>query len=233
MKSSKNIISVRKEVLQIEGTDELKIAFLSDFHFTKRSVEFSNSIYNACLQLNPDLILLGGDYSDSKQGLIVFENLVQNLKTISPIVAIPGNHDLWARKTATEEVFKRLTIPYFNNQTYSLKIKDQHVNIDCGTPSNHKLSGTNILSCHNPKLFNKIKTPYRVAFAGHLHGSQVVLWENSKGMYPGRLLYKFNQKKIIIKNTTAFISLGLGDTIPIRYNCNKEIVCVELIPKKP
>jgi len=85
-----------------------------------------------------------------------------------------------------------------------------------------------ILCLHKPMDVVKVAHRYKLIFAGHLHGGQVVLWSGEKGLYPGRLFYKWNRLSADFGNCQYLISRGLGDTLPIRYNCKKEAILVEI-----
>ena len=58
---------VREEF--IHACSSLKAVFLSDFHFTKHSKAFANDLVESLNRINPDLILFGGDYFDTKKFL--------------------------------------------------------------------------------------------------------------------------------------------------------------------
>jgi hypothetical protein len=79
---------------------------------------------------------------------------------------------------------------------------------------------------HEPVSPEKLKHRCHLAFAGHLHGCQFVFWQHGNDLYPGKLFYRNNFIERRIGRFAYFISRGLGDTLPIRFNCPREIVRV-------
>jgi uncharacterized protein len=49
-----------------------------------------------------------------------------------------------------------------------------------------------------------------------------------KGLFPGRFFYKWNILEKQIDGCLYAISKGVGDTLPIRYDCPKDILLVEI-----
>ncbi len=80
------------------GIRQLKIAFVSDFHFrettSRRLMERFIEKVNA---VNPDIVLIGGDVLEGdRQGekLVEFEAQFRRLKPKYGVYGVPGNHDL-------------------------------------------------------------------------------------------------------------------------------------------
>jgi predicted MPP superfamily phosphohydrolase len=91
----------------------------------------------------------------------------------------------------------------------------------------------NILCLHQPITLKPRKHPYQLVFAGHLHGSQFVFWQTPQGLYPGRWFYTWNRLQDWRDHCLYIISKGLGDTLPIRYNCKKDMIFVRVVAYEP
>jgi predicted MPP superfamily phosphohydrolase len=84
---------------------------------------------------------------------------------------------------------------------------------------------------HKPTDIKHFAERYNLAFAGHLHGCQFVLWKSNQKLFPGNFFYQFNILESIKNNCHYFISKGLGDTLPIRYNCKRDLIFIEVLNK--
>ena len=220
---------IRTETLSANVSDEFSILYLSDLHFTKRSGAMVAEIVAVINELQPTILLFGGDYTDTKQGLIHLKTLLGAVQNIQYLFAIAGNHDIWFGLDKFEEMFENANVKRLGKINAKIIINKTSISID-NRPEQKTEAPNNfsILCLHEPvdvAPFN-----YNLIVAGHLHGCQVVLWENDKGLFPGRFFYKWNRLKVQLKNGLYLISKGLGDTIPIRYNCTKDLLFVRIIP---
>lgn len=224
---------IRREIYQTQTTCKFSILFISDFHLNRFSKELIKNLKNQIEILNPTIILLGGDYVDSKKGFTFFKEFLCFLMQRENVYAIAGNHDIFFGVDKIKyEVIKNKVI-WLDKTVESLNLGDVNIHI-----SNSRLSEINektdfkILLQHNPENIEKTENKFNLAFAGHLHGCQFIFWGNEKGLFPGRLFYKWNILKNKIGDTLYLISKGLGDTLPMRYNCKKDILFVEVIGEK-
>src|SRR6185295_7440286 len=98
------------------------------------------------------------------------------------------------------------------NTSAVVKVDALTIQIDGTTPATSPgTADLSILCLHRPIDVSKIAHHYNLIFAGHLHGSQAVLWSTKNGLYPGRLIYKWNRLSADIGNCRYLISKGLGD----------------------
>lgn len=224
---------VRIERMTCAVTSAIRILYLSDLHFTKRSEEMAVKLAKEVKTLHPDLILLGGDYTDTYAGLVPLDRLLQGISDVAPTLAIAGNHDRFFGIKTLREMMEKHQVPWIEGASHDLDIKGTHICID-GNVAIERNSGNalRLLCLHKPLDLAKLRINYHLAFAGHLHGSQCVLWENRKGLFPGRYFYKWNRLKTQVGDCHYYISRGLGDTLPIRYNCPKELIVVDLEPNQ-
>ena len=89
-----------------------KIAHISDLHFGAQSPIAAEALAEALRQLNPDLVIVTGDLTQSGRR-IEFQMASKFLAAITaPVFAVPGNHDvpvrnLWARFVEPYARFER------------------------------------------------------------------------------------------------------------------------------
>ncbi|MFL5763112.1 MAG: metallophosphoesterase [Bacteroidia bacterium] len=203
------------------------VLYLSDLHFKRSSASIVESLMQTITGLNPDIILLGGDYSDSASGTEHLEDLFHFLSQYKNVFAVLGNHD----RSGREEIaclMENMGIEWIEHGTAYATVKGQRIAIDGNRISTHAAGSFSILCLHEPLDLNTFHQDYDLAFAGHLHGSQFVFWRSGEALYPGRLFYRWNILKKISGRCHYFISKGLGDTLPIRYNCKKDIIFVTI-----
>jgi predicted MPP superfamily phosphohydrolase len=217
---------VRKESLRRNISENLNLMYLSYFHFNKFGENLSKFIVDTIELERPDIILFGGDYVDMKNGLQFLETVFSSASKISDCFAIPGNHDYFFGVEKIKEIAKSNNVSWLE-ESIVYKWADLSIGIDLSV-SNLKRNNIEILLLHEPIDIEKISDKYDLAFAGHLHGCQIGLWDKNQYSYPGALFYKNNAKKRSLWHGLYLISSGLGDTLPIRYNCSKDIILVDI-----
>ena len=173
-------------------------------------------------------MLLGGDYIDSKRGVIFFDHLINGLSMIENVVMIPGNHDFYFGIEKIKSKAEKNNLHWLQNGEIVLEVNGTNFIITDQSNFTENKNTIKIALVHKPKAIEGINGKFDLAFAGHLHGAQFVFWQKKQSLYPGRLFYKYNRLKMKTKGLTYFINKGLGDTLPIRYNCTKEMILVSL-----
>lgn len=221
-----------------------KIVFVTDIHFgTLLSIERVRKIINRINKLNPDIIIMGGDYisGDSKY----IKPLFDELKKLVPkhgIYAVLGNHDHWEDSELTKQLMTRNRINICDNKSYWINIKNDSIKIGGvgdlwndkqlldSTTFDIKESDFSILISHNPDYIEQIPDNIiDLTLCGHTHGGQITLFGLWAPVIPSRYGQKYRYGLKYFKNTTAYISSGIG-TInpPVRLFCRPEIVVINL-----
>ncbi|HEY0030630.1 MAG TPA: metallophosphoesterase [Bacteroidia bacterium] len=224
----KHGFEIRKEYCIANCKESFSILYLSDFHFNRFSASTIQKIIKAIRELNPDIILLGGDYSDSTKGLSHLKTLMGGIAERKNIFAIAGNHDYSLGIDKIKKIITDNNANWIEQKSVQFELRGNKIRVD-GNISASDDDGNadfSILCLHKPINIAHCKNHYKLAFAGHLHGSQFVFWQTAKGLYPGKLFYKWNILESSANACRYFISKGLGDTLPIRYNCKKDIIFV-------
>ena len=223
-------ITVRKENINFyDGKDRLKLIHLSDFHI-RYSTAVLEQLLKSMYKYNPDLIVMTGDYFDIPRGAYYFREFLFKISKDYPVLFIRGNHDfMYGKKIANlfidipncfcveDSIFRYESRKGFiyNFTSWKNKLKLPFAEYE-----------KNIVLIHNPEKIQKKKLDgIHLVLAGHLHGGQFVFFSTKNtSHFPGNLLYKYCVDRKQINNTTLLVSKGLGDTLPLRWNCPKELI---------
>ncbi|MCW7469267.1 metallophosphoesterase [Leptospira kanakyensis] len=220
---------IRKETYQSNCNDDFSILFLSDLHFNGFNKTKVYEIIKKIEELNPTIILFGGDYIDSNKGLIQLKLLLLSLSHRKNLFAIAGNHDYFFGIDKIKECMEVNNVFWLEKQSFTFQINNTTIRIVGNLlKTEEKEFDFSILVLHNPKAIDNLKDNHHSAFAGHLHGCQFVFWENKNGLYPGKFFYKWNTLKAMKDDCQFFISKGLGDTLPIRFNCKRDMIFLQV-----
>jgi uncharacterized protein len=212
-----------------QGKENLKLLHLSDIHvwFSRRKL---NLIKAQIITNQPNLVVMTGDFFDFPYGAKLFKEFMAEIAKFQPIIFIRGNHDfIYGNKIADS----LLNIPNcfcVENEVYTLGLKNgcsaKISALKLAKEIKREDNQLNIALLHNPEMLHQHDiNNVDLIFAGHLHGGQFIFWRTKDGChFPASLLYKncFDRKQI--ENTTVLVSRGLGDTMPLRFNCPKEII---------
>ena len=221
--------------------DGKTIVFLSDIHagpsFSQDRIDSVVSQVNA---LNPDLILLGGDYVDGDSAYInsTFESL-SKLKAPLGVYAVLGNKD---PQYKTLNAIPTYGITYIGNKGTWIVENGSRIRLGGVGDYNNGVQIPNattsvvtpqdfvIMVTHNPDYFPKVdKSKVDLVFSGHTHGGQVTffgLWAPVTHSDYGN---KYRTGVIEEDNSTLIVSNGIGTTmLPIRFFARPQIIVVEL-----
>ncbi|MES2201914.1 MAG: metallophosphoesterase [candidate division FCPU426 bacterium] len=227
-------LTLRHEHLTMpQATGEpLKILYLSDLHYwgPVGPIAAKNTMI-ACMDERPDLVLLGGDLVDGTQGLRDLSGLVKGLSCLAPVWAVGGNHDFHFGLRQVKEAVTRGGGNWLGSRSVALQLRGNHLRLD-GRRRADPLDGSYRIYCtHEPESFPAAAAQnYDLMLAGHLHGCQFVFWQKNSELFPGRWFFKWNGLRYRKGRTRMLVSRGAGDLIPLRWNCPREAICVNLSP---
>lgn len=220
---------VREEACWVPGGEGFTVLYLSDLHLNRFSGPTVTRLMGTIARLNPRVILLGGDYADSATGFQHFTRLVEFLAGREHVFAIAGNHDVFFGVQKVKKLVESNRLGWLADKPVEICLDGRRVQLTSNVTS-ERAEGVDfsILCLHQPVDIAALRSCYELAFAGHLHGSQVVWWQSGQALFPGRLFYRWNILKATVGNCLYLISKGLGDTLPVRYNCKKDVVFVRI-----
>lgn len=223
---------IRSEELTYSGKHPLRIVYASDLHFNAYSAPMASRIIQEIKQTKPNVLLLGGDYADTKKGLVHLNEMLKSLADIDHVLAIAGNHDYFLGIDTIKNTMLAHNIIWIEKKSVHISVNGCNIQIDGNIVTAKEYEADLKILCLHKPLGIETAQRYHVAFAGHLHGSQFVVWQTEAGLFPGRLFYKWNLLQTTLNNCRYYISKGLGDTLPMRYNCPKDLIVLNLKPQE-
>ena len=225
--------------------DGTRVAFLTDIHhgpFT--NLDFVTAVVRTTLALEPDLILLGGDYIlREKKYVSPCFDVLSALRAPLGVYGVLGNHDNWIAPRETRAAMKAAGIVELTNtgewinrgnDRFRLAGVDDlwtglvDVESALGYATEHDAC---LLMSHNPDVAEGL-SDRRVGLmlSGHTHGGQVVLpMVDSAPWIPSRYGQKYQRGLVQAPATRVYVSCGLGTSgIPIRIGARPEINLITL-----
>ncbi len=232
-----NILTVKRIKIKDEKLKGLKVIFASDFHFKPYEKYRLLRIVKRINFLNPDIILLGGDYVNGhKRGNtldinIIAENLGR-LKSKYGTFAVMGNHDGWQGKKDIIEKFAKAGITVLENAAVNAGgvsiagVED----LQTGNPDINKAlkdaQNPVIFLSHTPDIIKDVPAVIHLLLCGHTHGGQAVIVKPI--IVPSKYGTKYAYGLFEENGVKMFVSRGLGTSIlPLRFNSFPEIVVIE------
>lgn len=225
----------------------LRIVFASDFHAGPTTHPAAiEAACDAIVQLNPDLVLLGGDFvSLEARHIAVVARALDRLAPPLGCYAVLGNHDLWA---GDEPIIDRLTAAQVHvlvNRNRRLPAPYQDLWI-CGfddptsgspdlTPTFAGATGLRLVLMHSPEGMRLLECEsFDLAFCGHTHGGQVCLPGGRPIFLPeGVFNRRYTAGRFKVgphPHSTLVVSRGVGyGGLPIRANAPPDIVACTIV----
>lgn len=232
--------------MPLPGLEEpLRAVQLTDLHYGPYLHDGSVSAWvEAALKERPDVILLTGDYADSRSERPP-EALLKALSTLSAplgVWATWGNHDRIhrSRLRRLEEGFGQLGFEILNNRAVRLRPDLQLGGIDdwklgqpdlAGVLTDLGGPGARVLLTHNPDALPEVPAgAVELALAGHTHGGQVVIPFIGAPLTSSEYGQRFVSGWVDAP-VPAHVSRGLGVTaLPFRVLCPPELNVFDLVP---
>jgi uncharacterized protein len=223
--------------------DGMTVAFLADIHhgpFTP--LDYVTSVVRTTLALQPDLIVLGGDYSHKHSKYIqpCFDVLAA-LKAPLGVFGVLGNHDYWHGVTETKAGFKSAKIEELTNRGVWLERAGARFRLagvddlwmgrvdEKAALGNATREDACLLVSHNPDLAEKLRDRrVGLMLSGHTHGGQVV-FPGGAPFVPSAYGQKYRHGVVQAPETTVYVSRGLGTSIaPVRVASRPELTLITL-----
>ncbi|MDO9536337.1 MAG: metallophosphoesterase [Bacillota bacterium] len=238
----KDIIVVNGDIpRQFENT---RIIFLTDIHhgpfFSKSRLR---KLVKRVNSLQPDIILLGGDYVHRSPDYI--ESCFDELKKLEAgfgVYGVLGNHDHWEDGALTIQSMKDAGIHLIDNLARWIEKNGEQIKIggvgdylediqDINpTIADVKNEDFVVLVTHNPDYVEHLKTDkIDLVFAGHTHGGQVTFLGLWAPIIPSENGQKYRTGIIETDNTKVIVSNGVGTiTPPVRFFARPQIIIAHL-----
>jgi predicted MPP superfamily phosphohydrolase len=224
--------------VQLRGFGEpepVRLLYASDLHCREHYSRATDQLTQAAREHRPDMIVLGGDLVDSRNGLSLLTETVRSLSACAPVWAIAGNHDHSAGVQEVRSAVERGGGNWLDGGSTRLPgARRNPIYLDGGVSGMTTTADTNatsrrILCAHDPKIFPEAAAlGYPLVLAGHLHGGQFVCAERKGRLFPGGWFYRWNGPRFELGQSTLLVSHGVSGTLPLRWNCPRDILLCEL-----
>jgi predicted MPP superfamily phosphohydrolase len=242
-----------QETIQIDNwprsLDGLRIAVLSDLHVDNWSVTDKKlrTIVERTNQLQPDLIVILGDYMSSNGWVTrrvepeVFGAVLKDLHAPLGVYSVLGNHDWWNNGMRVRRGLEQNGIKVLEDETAQIDVRGTSLWLvgfaDLWTRP-QRIAGTVakvpegqplIGLTHNPDIFPNVPSRVQLLLAGHTHGGQVRFPIIGPVVSSSDYGDRWVQGHVFADNHHLFVTTGIGTSImPVRFGLPPEIVLLTL-----
>ncbi|MFH0863042.1 MAG: metallophosphoesterase [Candidatus Altiarchaeota archaeon] len=232
-----------------ESFDGKRIVFVSDIHCGPLfSIGRTRELVDSIDGLEPDMILLGGDYISSDDIFNTGDRIgpclgeFSRLKAPLGAYAVLGNHENWAGRDRAMNSLESASIRVIDNDGVWASSGNGSIRIagvaDLWTQRQDfnaaldgaKASDYTILLSHNPDIAEYLRSDsIALVLSGHTHGGQVTLFGLWTPYLPSNAGQKYAGGFVKTNHTTVFVTKGVGTTgLPMRFFARPEIVVLTL-----
>ena len=228
------------------GLNGIKIGFIADLH---KGIFIADSDIRRATRilqkLNPDIVLLGGDFVKGKSQYIhSCSKILSELKTPLGVYAVLGNHDYWTDANTITSSLLNNNIRVLVNESVKLKWRGTPfflLGLDDaweGRPQLKKMllkipeKTVKIMLVHEPDYADRVKSVdawIPLQLSGHSHGGQVSLPLSGPLYYPYLAeKYPVGLNRVKGSDRWVYTTRGIGITVPVRFNCRPEVTLLKL-----
>ncbi len=234
-------IAVNKK--SVNNKKSYRIVVASDLHISPLINNFHiNKLVNTINQLNPNIIIFGGDMLSEELDLIIkysIGNRLSEMKSTYGTYAVLGNHEYITNLNKAMKYIEDLNIKIIRDNSIMI---DSNITL-IGRDDNdiqrfsgrmrknlvellpQQLTPVSIVVDHQPVAIDEsVKNNIDIHFSGHTHDGQ--LWPLN---YIPPLVYHNNVGYKKVNNTNVIISSGFGLWgPPVRVGTSSEIILINL-----
>jgi predicted MPP superfamily phosphohydrolase len=219
-------VCLKVRVERVKGPAALRLLWITDLHLTARSgVRLGARLCRTARRVRPDMIVLGGDIVESRDALYHLERILGVLCRIAPTHVLPGNHDGRAGLEEFRKTVEACRAFWHAAPGFSLDPRTLDLPVDLAEAPAAEGS---LVFVHDPAELDEFAATWAAAFAGHLHGGQAILWKKGEREYPGAWISRWNGPRFETPLGPVIVSRGVADTLPLRWNCPREVILCEI-----
>lgn len=221
----------------------VRMVQVSDLHLSTFDSYF-DKVVKQVAALQPDLIVLTGDYLEEERNIRGVLNFLKALHAPHGVYAVQGNWEYWSRLEGENlrRHFAGVGVKLLINERADLEIKGRALSIyglDYPSPTDYlnRLQANinperyNVLLSHVPAFAHEqLDRHINLVLCGHTHGGQVrlpFLPPFYLPRYSGRFVagyYRVTEHQIPL-----YVSRGVGTSVlPLRFLCRPEIGLFEI-----
>jgi predicted MPP superfamily phosphohydrolase len=213
----------------VAAAGSASILYVSDLHLSRRwTRRIPVDVLRIARSTRPDAIFLGGDLVDNDQGLTALSRLIARLGVVAPVYAVAGNHDARVGVARVRDVVRTAGGDWLGAEP--VRIRDGFW--ACGEVTDvSRVPGVRVLCGHDPADFPRaIDAGFDLVLAGHLHGGQCAWFERGGRQYPGAWINRWTGMRFhdARSGCTMLVSRGAADTLPLRWNCPREVLLCQI-----
>ena len=229
--------------------DGYRVAFLTDMHtspivprwWLDRSVQ-------AALDLQADLIALGGDFLDDDPHYIAaLGDILKPLRAPDGVIAVLGNHDHYVSAQGVREELAQAEIRELYNSSITISRGAARLafagvgDLQCDVIDfDRALAGVpddvpRVVLSHDPDVFAYWPPHHRLdlMLSGHTHGGQAWVPILGPPFVPSQFGFRYLQGLMRDGDRQLYVSRGVGASgAPIRWRCPPELTELVLRPAR-
>jgi len=252
-----NRLVVNQQSIQIDTwpteLSGLRIALIADLHTGGWFIDENKLrlIVDRSNQLNPDLVVLLGDYvapnswHSRRVEPEITAGVLKDLRAPLGVYAVLGNHDWWYNGAKVRRAFEQNGIPVLEDEVVEIRWRDKSFwlagladlwtrpqQID-ETIAKAPPGSTMIALTHNPDIFPRLPPNVPLLLAAHTHGGQVSIPLIGTPIVPSRFGSKYTAGHVFENGHHMFVTTGIGTSIlPVRFRVPPEIVVLTVKSKQ-
>lgn len=249
-----NRLVTRHETIEIDrwptGLSDLKIAILSDIHAGGRFIDERklHLIVERTNQLQPDLIVIAGDYisggrNHHEMDPEVFAPVLKELRAPLGVYTVLGNHDWWFNGERVRSALEANGIKVLENKAERIETRgisfwlvglaDLWTRPQRVQQTIDAVEGDPIIAvAHNPDIFPQLPQRVSLLLAGHTHGGQVRFPFIGTVVHTSDFGERYEAGHVFENGHHLFVTTGIGTSIiPVRFCVPPEIVLLTLKSK--
>ncbi len=252
-----NRLVIHEQSIQIDNWPKelggLRIALIADLHTGGWFIDENKLrlIVDRSNQLNPDLVVLLGDYvapnswHSRRVEPEITAGVLKDLRAPLGVYAVLGNHDWWYNGAKVRRAFEQNGIPVLEDEVIEIRWRDKSFwlagladlwtrpqQID-ETIAKAPPGSTMIALTHNPDIFPRLPPNVPLLLAAHTHGGQVSIPLIGTPIVPSRFGSKYTAGHVFENGHHMFVTTGIGTSIlPVRFRVPPEIVVLTVKSKQ-
>jgi len=225
---------------------QCRCIFLSDIHIGPTTpFALLDQVFSSIRMVNPDVLLLGGDYVFLEPSIADLDYLTAGIASIKckTKLAVMGNHDLWADDIRIFKALKDAGVGVLINQQVRLPSPWNNIvviglddplagNCEATAAFNqHTDKDFKIVLCHSPDgLLNVADCHFDLYLCGHTHGGHLAAPWGPVILPQGTLCRRFPAGLKQFNSGEVFTSRGIGGVeSPVRTFAAPDILVVDLV----
>ena len=245
---------IHQETIRIDNwppeLSGLRVAVISDIHAGSWFIDDKKLrlIVERTNQLQPDLIVVAGDYmvSNTWHGKRVEPEVIgavlKDFRASLGVYSVLGNHDWWYSGQKVRRGLEANGIRVLDDEVVELKWRDSSFWLvglaDLWTrPQNISQTiakvpqGKPVIALtHNPDIFPRLPPSVQLLLAGHTHGGQVNFPLIGRPVEPSDFGQRYGAGHVFENGHHLFTTTGIGTSIlPLRFRVPPEIVLLTIV----